>query len=314
MITHKKIRLMADFYMIQSFDNNQTMGQTSSSTSSQASLLSTYTKGRNIYSVWDDHRRYEFGTKQRVASKYIDNLIEQGYTFFVMKASIYGTAGFVLMDACLGKNIDCVILYDGMVSEIGADGSTKRTEKYKKYVQKTIDSFMTGKRGSTYGHIHVQQFPRGSDALHVEFVRHRRDHNAYPIPSGFSDNTFISMLATHIQSDATYKFMKISETMPREIWVAYGSGAVSKALRKAFPDSIIHTVRIYGDTSECNTIITGFMCHIPEEKSEDQALHIDELPTGLKSNPYYDAKAHEEMIEKMSPSTNSTYNMMWNVV
>lgn len=117
------------------------------------------------------------------------------------------------------------------------------------------------------------------------------ERGAYLVPFGMEDEIFIDAIAQVAQS--------LEIDPPAEVWCVAGSGVLTRALQRAWPDAAHHAVQIGKDPD-----VGQAKLWVAPEKFEDDA----ELPPPWPSCSNYDAKAWRFMRENATPGA-----LFWNL-
>lgn len=121
--------------------------------------------------------------------------------------------------------------------------------------------------------------------------KHCEATGAYQVPFGMDDEMFVSAIA-EIASE-------LPGPAPTEVWCVAGSGVLTRALQRAFPDAAHHAVQIGREPK----VGGATLWKAPEQFEEDA---LDPPPFPSCSN--YDAKAWQFMREHASPGA-----LFWNL-
>lgn len=121
--------------------------------------------------------------------------------------------------------------------------------------------------------------------------KHCEATGAYQVPFGMDDEMFVSAMAEVIS--------ELPGEAPREVWCVAGSGVLTRALQRAFPDASHHAVQIGREPK----VGDATLWKAPEE-FEDDALD----PPPFPSCSNYDAKAWQFMRENAAPGA-----LFWNL-
>lgn len=122
--------------------------------------------------------------------------------------------------------------------------------------------------------------------------KHCEATGAYQVPFGMDDDLFVAVMAEIIAEGTP-------GPAPEEVWCVAGSGVLTRALQRAFPDAAHHAVQIGRDPK----VGDAKLWKAPEE-FEDDALD----PPPFPSCSNYDAKAWQFMREHASPGA-----LFWNL-
>jgi hypothetical protein len=114
------------------------------------------------------------------------------------------------------------------------------------------------------------------------------------LPFGLDDERFVEALAVVARSVARRLFVQ-----PPQVWSVAGSGVLTRALQRAWPEAEFHAVQIGHAPSVGRAIL-----HRAPERFEDDA----KLPPPFPSCSNYDAKAWRFIAEHAAPDS-----LFWNV-
>lgn len=110
------------------------------------------------------------------------------------------------------------------------------------------------------------------------------------LPFGFDTPAFLDALTVAIQR---------VPVDPREVWCVAGSGTLTRALQRAWPDAVHHAVQV-GSVPQAGKAII----HVAPERFEQDAKH----PPPFPSTSNYDAKAWQFITALAAPGA-----LFWNV-
>lgn len=114
---------------------------------------------------------------------------------------------------------------------------------------------------------------------------------AYLVPFGMDDEMFVDAIASVAR--------ELPGDPPSEVWSVAGSGVLTRALQRAWPDASFHAVQIGKDPDIGNATL-----HVAPEKFEDDATD----PPPFPSCSNYDAKAWRFIKEHAAPGA-----LFWNL-
>ena len=166
-----------------------------------------------------------------------------------------------------------------------------------------------GKRATIFVAERAERHPRtiaaaalGADVIEVKAGRlnviqsrarkHCEATGAYQVPFGMDDDLFVAVMAEIIAEETP-------GPAPGEVWCVAGSGVLTRALQRAFPDAVHHAVQIGRDPNVGN----AKLWKAPEAFEEDAT---DPPPFPSCSN--YDAKAWRFIREHATPGA-----LFWNL-
>jgi DNA modification methylase len=121
-----------------------------------------------------------------------------------------------------------------------------------------------------------------------------KENDAYLCPFGLDCKEFIRALSAVIQSTP------IEE--PKEVWCAAGSGTLSRAIQRAWPNAVVHSVAVGRDPEVWEGEYSKL--HVYDRDFAEPARIVPPFPSCQE----YDAKAWEVMQEKGSDGA-----LFWNV-
>lgn len=121
--------------------------------------------------------------------------------------------------------------------------------------------------------------------------KHCEATGAYQVPFGMDDELFVAAMAEVVG--------ELPGPTPTEVWCVAGSGVLTRALQRAFPDATHHAVQIGRDPD-----VGGAMLWKAPEAFEEEATD----PPPFPSCTNYDAKAWRFIKEHASPGA-----LFWNL-
>lgn len=209
-----------------------------------------YTEGDRTFYVYDDGKKYKYGTKQRITKEYVSRKSSEGFTDFVYAGPINAMGAFALAEGCVNNNVKCTLFLIGTYLTPQSKGfpSTVKinlvknnlsvaTEMAENYVKSNPDSFL--------------------------------------VPFGINDKLYTSLLKDSIKADLRY--------IPKRMWLAVGSGVILSVLLELLPDTEFHAVQVGKSLSFVNPRVVIYKA--PEKFSQPA-----EIRPPYNSLLNYDAK------------------------
>ena len=222
------------------------------------------------------------GTKARILPTYLKNKLTDNIKKVTYAGPRVGFAQVALAITCQKLGLRCGLYVSGK-------GSNTNVNLAKKYGANILGYYLTNK-------------------LAKDAAKAAVNSSIYNCEFGFDSEEFtslgISILSELVKNN---EYLNTIQDTEFHLFIAYGTGTISRILRQVFPNAVLHCVQVgrqvYDDVPS-NSIV-----HKAQEYFTQEAI----LKPPYNSSPYYDAKVYKIAMDFKKENLNLNV-VIWNVV